>query len=192
MIRPKGIFLLIIAILVLGFSFNTNIQFFYFLFLTAASIFIVSLLSMMIFAANISTKRSSQGIAYEDDFLNIKLDILNNRFFPCFFVEVIDRFEGEEVAEREKRVYLEQLRSKESRAINYTMRCYKRGLWKLGPMSIVSQDLLGFFELKKTKKDFREVLVYPKLFNIIYFTEPKSSSLILDGCGDSQDQRRQP
>ena len=47
--------------------------------------------------------------------------------------------------------------------------CYRRGLWKIGPISVISQDALGFFKMKKTFNVFADVLIYPELFKIFSF-----------------------
>jgi uncharacterized protein (DUF58 family) len=61
------------------------------------------------------------------------------------------------------------MKGEEINELSYMANCYKRGLWTLGPVLLISQDALGFFKMKKTIDTFSEILVYPRLFRVFAF-----------------------
>ncbi|MFC1508770.1 DUF58 domain-containing protein [Candidatus Omnitrophota bacterium] len=121
--------------------------------------------------------RHMHEIAYEDDMLNVKMDIQNKRRLASYFFEVVDRFPGGEPGKEKPSLFVLDLGSRENKKTSYMVNCYKRGLWRFGPISIISQDALGFFKMKKTLKVFSDILVYPNLFKIFAFPSLLSGSV---------------
>ncbi|MFH1783062.1 MAG: DUF58 domain-containing protein [Candidatus Omnitrophota bacterium] len=175
--KIKCISLAFTTILTLAFAWNTSVELFYTLFILGSSILILSFLSFVTFKAKLKLARTVQDIAYEDDLINVGIDISSKKILPSYSVEIIDHFKGESPGQTEKSMFLSKLKGMGSRKISYVTECYKRGLWDFGPIVVSSQDFLGFFESKKKHKVFSKILVYPKLFNVLTFPEPKSSSL---------------
>ena len=169
MFTAKGIFLLITIILLLAIAWNTDITMVYITFVIALVMFILSFLHLQISIPGISITREINETAFEDDMLNVKMSIRNNRGLGAYFFEVLDRFPAAPPDEEEKSLFVLNISGRVTKKISYATDCYKRGLWKLGPVKIVSQDALGFFRMKNKLNVFSELLIYPNLFRIFSF-----------------------
>ena len=169
MFTAKGIFLLITVILLLAIAWNTDITMVYITFVIALVMFILSFLHLQISIPSISITRELNETAFEDDMLNVKMSIRNNRGLGAYFFEVLDRFPAAPPGEEEKSLFVLNISGRETKKISYAANCYKRGLWKLGPITVVSQDVLGFFRMRNNLNVFSELLIYPNLFRIFSF-----------------------
>ncbi|MFH1478454.1 MAG: DUF58 domain-containing protein [Candidatus Omnitrophota bacterium] len=177
MLTLKGIFLCIIIIILLAVSWNLKIEIFYVLCAISFCILFLGFLYVYLTLPKISIERKVQDVAYEDDLLAVEVKITNKRNIPSFFFEVIDRFEGEACDKKEKSLFVSRLDREDYILVNYTVNCFKRGLHRFGPVSVAYQDMMGFFKIVKRLDVFSEILVYPKLFNILFFPQLKASSL---------------
>lgn len=139
--------------------------------------FVLSFVHLQISKPDIAISREAYDTAYEDDFLNVNLDVHNKRGFAFHFFEIRDFFPGAVLDKKEASLFILKMEPNERKKINYITTCYKRGLWKIGPISIVSQDALGFFKTKKLLKIYSDILVYPKLFRIFAFPPLASGSV---------------
>ncbi|NQV04792.1 MAG: DUF58 domain-containing protein [Candidatus Omnitrophica bacterium] len=169
MFTAKGIFLLITIILLLAIAWNTDITMVYITFVIALVMFILSFLHLQISIPSISITRELNETAFEDDMLNVKMSIRNNRGLGAYFFEVLDRFPAAPPGEEEKSLFVLNISGRETKKISYAANCYKRGLWKLGPITVVSQDALGFFKMRNNLNVFSELLIYPNLFRVFSF-----------------------
>jgi len=169
MFTAKGIFLLITIILLLAIAWNTDITMVYITFVIALVMFILSFLHLQISIPSISITRELNETAFEDDMLNVKMSIRNNRGLGAYFFEVLDRFPAAPPGEEEKSLFVLNISGRETKKISYAANCYKRGLWKLGPIKVVSQDALGFFKMRNNLNVFSELLIYPNLFRVFSF-----------------------
>ena len=177
MFTSKSIFLLITIILLLAIAWNTDITMVYIFFVIAFVMFVLSFIHLKVNIPDVKLIREVHDVAYEEDILNVKLDIRNKRRLSIYFFEILDRFPGAPPEEEQKSLFILNMKARETKKISYITNCYRRGLWRLGPISIVSQDALGFFKIKKSHKVFSEVLVYPRLFRIFAFPPLASGSV---------------
>lgn len=177
MFTAKSIFLLVSIIVLLAIAWNTDITMVYIFFVIAFVIFVLSFIHLQLNVPEINVIREMTEVAYEDEALNVKMKIRNKRNLDLYFFELIDRFPGAPPGKEDISLFILRLKAKQDLAASYITDCYKRGLWKLGPISILSQDALGFFRIRKTAQSFSEVLVYPKLFRIFSFPPLASGSV---------------
>ena len=49
----------------------------------------------------------------------------------------------------------------------------KRGVYEVGPLQVLSGDLLGFFQFESTDRETAEIVVYPKIVPLPLFSLPK-------------------
>jgi uncharacterized protein (DUF58 family) len=169
MLTSKSICLLVTIIILLAIAWNTDITMVYIFFVIAFVMFVLSFIHLQVNIPDISAGRELQETAFEDDILNIKIDVKNRRRLAAYFFELIDIFPAAAPGEQEKSLFVLDLGGGEDKKFVYTTLCYKRGLWKAGPLTIVSQDALGFFKIKKTLNIFSDILIYPNLFRIFAF-----------------------
>lgn len=177
MFTPKSIFLLISVIVLLAIAWNTDITMVYIFFVVTFVMFILSFIHLQFNIPDISITREAQETAYEDDLVNVKMAIRNKRNLGLFFFEIIDRFPGAATGKEENSLFILDMKGRETKEVSYILECYKRGLWRLGPVSIISQDALGFFKMRKTLNIFSDILVYPRLFRIFAFPPLASGSV---------------
>lgn len=176
-LTSKGVFLLISIDILLAISWNTDITMVYIFFVVAFVMFILSFVHLKLNVPNIDVRRTVQHTAFEDEMLNVKLDIHNKKPLPISFFEILDIFPGASPDEQEKSLFVLYMKAREEVIVNYAINCYKRGFWRLGPIRIVSQDALGFFRMRKSIPEYSEVLVYPSLFRIFMFPPLASSAV---------------
>ncbi len=177
MFTSKGTFLLFTIIVLLAISWNTDITMVYIFFVIAFVIFVLSFIHLQVNIPDVSISRDVYDTAYENDILNVKLSVVNKRAFGVYFFEIIDRFPGASPGEEERSLFVLNMKPVEKKVISYATNCYKRGLWKIGPVSIISQDALGFFMRTQTINIYSEILIYPSLFKIFDFPQLASGSV---------------
>jgi uncharacterized protein (DUF58 family) len=169
MLTSKSLCLLITVIVLLAIAWNTDITMVYIFFVIAFVMFVLSFIHLQINIPDISIVRELQETAFEDDILNIKIDIKNKRRLPAYFFELVDMLPFAAPGEKEKSLFILDIGGGEDKKFNYTAECYKRGLWRIGPLTLISQDALGFFKIKKMLNVFSDILIYPSLFRIFAF-----------------------
>lgn len=177
MLTAKSTFLLITVIVLLAIAWNTDITMVYIFFVIVFVMFVLSFAHLQLSIPDISITRDMHDTAYEEDMLNVKMGIRNKRNMGVSFFELIDRFPGAAPGKEENSLFILNINPREDKKISYVIDCYKRGLWKLGPVSIISQDALGFFKMRKSLNVFSEVLVYPSLFRVFSFPPLASGSV---------------
>ncbi len=165
----KSITLIIAVLLLLVIAWNTDITLIYILFLAGFILFVGSFLLLQLSIPKININRTIEETAFEDEMLDVGLAIENKKAFPNYFFEIIDGFLCGPPEEPRPSLFILRLGGFEKLRLSYLGKCYKRGLWKIGPISINSQDPLGFFKMTKTLSVFSEVLVYPKIFRVFSF-----------------------
>jgi len=177
MLTAKSTFLLITVIVLLAIAWNTDITMVYIFFVIVFVMFVLSFAHLQLSIPDISITRDMHDTAYEEDMLNVKMGIRNKRNMGVSFFELIDRFPGAAPGKEENSLFILNINPRENKKISYVIDCYKRGLWRLGPVSIISQDALGFFKMRKSLNVFSEVLVYPSLFRVFSFPPLASGSV---------------
>ncbi|MFC1621203.1 DUF58 domain-containing protein [Candidatus Omnitrophota bacterium] len=169
MLTVKSIFLLITTVLLLAIAWNTDITMVYIFFVISFVIFTLSFVHLQINIPDISLSRTLQDTAFEDDMLNVKMDVKNKRAIAASFFEIIDTAPFAPPDERRPSLFILDIEAKKKLSFRYTIHCYRRGLWKIGPVAVVSQDALGFFKMRKIFNVFADILIYPGLFKIFSF-----------------------
>ena len=112
----------------------------------------------------IRASRAQVGQVFEEQF-----DILNSSRFPLFWLELRDESplpgsQGEYV--------VNLIRGKNMRSFLLRTRLYQRGVYQLGPVSLVYGDIFGLFRGTRTITTRATIIVYPPLFNIANFPAP--------------------
>lgn len=169
MLTAKGISLLLAVIILLAIAWNTDITMVYIFFVITFVMFILSFLHMHFNIPEIEITRTVQETAFEDEMLNIKMTVRNKRSRASFFFEIIDKFPAAQPGKEPVSLFILDISRGEEKNFNYSVDCYKRGLWQIGPIDIVSQDSLGFFKMKRTINLLSTILIYPSFFRVFAF-----------------------
>lgn len=177
MFTAKSIFLIITVVVLLAIAWNTDITMVYIFFVVSFVMFVLSFAHLQFNIPNISITREMNDTAFEGDMLNVKMEIRNKRVLNTSFFELIDRFPAGPPDEKDVSIFMLDISGKENKKISYVANCYKRGLWKVGPVRVISQDALGFFRMRQSLNVFSEILIYPSLFRVFAFPPLASGSV---------------
>ena len=177
MLTFRGISLLLAVIILLAIAWNTDITMVYIFFVITFVMLILSYIHMRLNIPSIEIQRFVQETAFEDEMLNVKMSISNNASMGKSFFEVLDFFPAAQPGKEKTSLFMLNLNAKEEKIFNYTIDCYKRGVWKIGPIEVISQDALGFFSMKRTCNVISHIIVYPAFFRIFAFSPLASGSV---------------
>ena len=177
MLTSRGISLLLSVIILLAIAWNTDITMVYIFFTITFIMFILSYFHMRFNIPNIEVQRSAQETAYEDEMLNIRIKICNKLSRGASFFEILDYFPAAEPGKEKSSLFILGIKSEEEINFNYSIDCYRRGVWKIGPIEVISQDALGFFRMKKALNVISNIVVYPALFRVFAFPPLASGSV---------------
>jgi len=177
MLTSRGISLLLAVIVLLAIAWNTDITMVYIFFVIALVMFVLSYFHMRLNTPDINIQRTAQETAFQDEMLNIKMNIHNNISRGVSFFEIMDYFPAAQPGKEKASLFVLEIKPKEEISFNYAVECYKRGLWKMGPIEIISQDALGFFRMKRTLNIMSNIIVYPSFFRIFAFPPLASGSV---------------
>jgi len=177
MLTSKSISLLLVVIVLIAIAWNTDITMVYIFFTIAFVILLLSFAHMYVNAPSISIERSVPETAFEDEMLNVKMSVSNKRSIGFYFFEIKDRFPAAQPGKEEQSIFVLDISPKGEKRFNYAIDCYKRGLWRMGPIHVISQDALGFFKMKRTWSLYSDILIYPSFFRIFVFPTLASGSV---------------
>lgn len=155
-------FLLIVAVLL-------NAQPMYLMAIVVAIIPGVSWLLGLWFASGLECRRTMPLTCSVHERVRIRLRIRNPGHLPRFFLRISDRlprylrFRGSDAPQGPLILNLWPGGDEE---INYYIEPLKRGLYRVGPMRLLSSDPLGFTNFRKSLADFGELLVYPQVLPV--------------------------
>jgi uncharacterized protein (DUF58 family) len=117
--------------------------------------------------------RSMAPRAYEDERMEVRFAVENRGTLPLVGLEIADLFPADRVFQKRAVVFpfLPPLSRVEAR---YRADCdAKRGVYAVGPVSIVATDPLGLFRSRVELGAFEKILVYPMVVPIAHI--PKAS-----------------
>jgi len=186
MLTSRGISLLLAVVTLIAIAWNTDITMVYIFFVIALVMLILSYFHMYLNSPDIEIRRVTQETAFEDEMLNIKMSIRNKLPRSSSFFEVLDYFPAAQPGKEKVSLFVLELKAKEEKIFNYTLECYKRGVWKIGPIEVISHDALGFFVMKKTINVESDIIIYPAFFRIFAFPQLARGSISWIGVETSK------
>ncbi|TAN41338.1 MAG: DUF58 domain-containing protein [Nitrospirae bacterium] len=155
----SGLFLLI--------AWNREINLLYGMFSLISATLIIALILPRYSVRHLSGQREIPSVAVEGDELPVKVQIDNRAGRSRYMLEVKDLFPAAEKGLRSPMTFIGRLRSKERKTYSYTVSCYKRGEYSVGPLKISSAYPLGIASSEMVlQAEPVPLLVYPKVFEI--------------------------
>jgi uncharacterized protein (DUF58 family) len=138
----------------------------------------------------------SEQRAFPGEYLELKLRVVNGKLLPLPWVQVDDEipvsFTSPEVPLRPGNRPDSGLLSKGAALLWYSgvswrhrLYCQKRGYYQLGPMTVSSGDIFGFYPRSITENSTEHIIVYPRIYPIIWLGIPSLFPL-----GDTTAERR--
>jgi uncharacterized protein (DUF58 family) len=133
--------------------------------------------------------------AFPGGSLELKLRLVNRKLLPLPWVQVADElpagFIHDLPVEPGSRPGFETVSQTTSilwySAINwkYPILCKKRGFYTLGPLTITSGDIFGFYPRTSVERADDHVIVYPKIFGLTHLSVPS-----LYPIGEAKSEKR--
>jgi len=167
----KWIFIALLLCASFVISLRTGMEFFSFFFWAILAIIMLSFGWMLVgyHASGVYfTRRIPQKI-YEDDTLPIELQLENKSIFPLFNLVIEDHLPCAPFGERNKRLLIGHLPAGRQIDLSYDTACRLRGRYALGPIKVYFFDPLGIFFVRKIFREYSDLFVYPRYFNISKF-----------------------
>lgn len=168
-LKIATLFFLIFFIFLIAWKTGVNLIYFLACFLLCLLTISLLLFLAQFLLGGLHFERSIRNTAFEEDVLNITLSIKNKSPFSKNFLQIGDYFSAGTPNERQKNQLLVSLKGKRSLEVCYSGACFKRGLYKIGPLSVTYSEPLGIFSSTRRYGLYSELLVYPKMFEIRQF-----------------------
>ena len=168
MLTERGKLLIILLGVCLILAWNTQYEFIYFISAILGGILLLSLLFFSLTLINVNCTRKMPYAAYEDEIIKVEVTLENLTSFANYFIYLIDNFPAD-VSYKQEKIMLFPYLSKHT-VINWTYEgfCFKRGIYWVGPFTLVGSDPLGLFKKYKMINISSKLTVYPRIFDIHY------------------------
>lgn len=121
-------------------------------------------------------RRKFDRYAFLGEYVDVEIDIQNQGWLPVPWVQIQDFIPLEVADERVFRRVI-SLKSQERQFLNYRLYTHKRGYYALGPLSIVSGDLLGLVGEVKREGKVDYLTVFPKVIPFSFVALPSHSPI---------------
>lgn len=151
--------------------------------------------------ANVQCQRIiSEDRAFPGENIELKLRLVNNKLLPLPWVQIEDEIpyifnspefplrQGDELLNKADSGFI----SKGASLLWYTgvswryrLHCRKRGYYKLGPLTVSSGDIFGFYPRSRTEPQSDHIIVYPVIYPVSKLGLPS-----LHPLGDTTAERR--
>lgn len=158
-LTTAAIFLLIVAMLL-------GAQPMYLMAVVIAVVPVVSWALGLLFFRGVSCIRTLPTTSSVGERIRVSVKIHNDSYFPKFYLRVSDRlprwfrFAGSD--NRHGPLVL-NLKSHSTAEIVYFFEPMKRGVYRIGPMRLLTADPIGFSTYRRSLPDYSEVVVYPEV-----------------------------
>ncbi|MFH1338754.1 MAG: DUF58 domain-containing protein [Candidatus Omnitrophota bacterium] len=162
--------LIIIFAVSLLFCWYTQFDFIYLISAILASILLLSFLFFCLTLTNVECERLMPDAAYEDERIKVSVTLKNRSIFTNYYIRLIDNFPADTVYSQEKRVLISHFARRSTINWIYEGLCFKRGVYWIGPFTIIGSDPLGLFRKYKVVNISSRLTVYPRIFNIYYLS----------------------
>ncbi|MGE5197032.1 MAG: DUF58 domain-containing protein [Deltaproteobacteria bacterium] len=148
-------------------AFYTQVELIFFIMGILASILAVSYIIFRITQViDMKCMRILPNAVYEEECLRVKLLVENRSRFNSYFIYLIDDFTAGPPRDRKKKLLFAYLSKRATIENTYDGYCPKRGIYWIGPLTVITSDPLGFFRKDKIVHVSSKLTVYPKVFNI--------------------------
>ncbi len=122
------------------------------------------------------TRRRLVSRAFPGEEISVELEVANQGWLPVPWVEMHDSLPVEMIAPPFYRRVITML-PHETQRFTYTLMCYKRGYYTIGPMTWRTGDLLGFAPQEVGSQTSEYIIVYPRVLPLHKLGLPTRSPL---------------
>ncbi len=160
-----------LALVFLVIAWNREMNLLYGMFALIASTLILSHLLPRIALRGVTAKRTLEATAFEGDEVALRVSVKNRSWTSRFMLEVLDSIPAAPPGSRNPMTFLTKLPGRKERKYSYALPCYKRGEYRVGPLSIQSAYPLGISSIEREMSESTlNLLVYPEIFEIAHLS----------------------
>lgn len=192
--RGKVLLLLLLAAAFFFTAWNRDMIMLYAMFSMLAGVIVLGCVLPVRVLHGLEARRSFPPSAFEDDELDLDVTVENKGRRGRFMIEVVDNIPAAEPSAQKPMSFIAKIATGEQRRYRVPIRCYKRGEYDIGPITLRSAYPLGISETERViAKDRGKLIVYPRVFNITRFplfpaaNMPSSSSEAIAKAGGTED-----
>lgn len=161
--------LIVLALVFFFVAWNRDISILYSLFALLVSTLVLSFLLPRFSLSGVDGGRTLQPTAFENDEITIGIDLSNSGWRNRYMIEVIDSFPAAGPGSRAPMTFIAILKRQQRRRYSFDIACYKRGDYRIGPLTLKSSYPLGISSVSREVPETEaRLLVYPSVFNISY------------------------
>lgn len=172
--------LIVLTVLFLLIAWNREINLLYGMFSLLAATLAVSAILPRYSVRHLSGSRTIPATAFEGDEIPVLVELRNGARRSLHMLEVLDSVPAAEEGSRSPMTFVGKLKGRERRGYSYSLSCYKRGEYELGPLKVICSYPLGVASAgKPLQKAPVPLLVYPRVFDIARLPFLKGSSALI-------------
>lgn len=154
------IYLLSLTIASFLFALFTGGEIIYYIFFALSSLLFLCLLYILAASASVKLQIDVENhIIHVGEKLKYKIKLRNKGFFHILFIVVDDKNPG-------LLPVTTNLKPFGKKAVKRIFESKRRGIYKIGPVTVKIRDPFGILEIKKTFKTNHKITVYPFIYNI--------------------------
>ncbi len=167
-------FLLLLLLVALFF----RVEFFFTILYFLGAVYILARLWMRQGAKQLHGGRQFTDRAFTDDRVTVRLAVRNDGWLPLLWVEIDETLPlGLRAAAFERRILA--LSPHDRWETSYTLNCYRRGRYQIGPTTIRTGDPLGIARQELRWREPRDLVVYPRIVPLERLGLPTRSPLAI-------------
>ena len=188
MLTERAKLLLVLLGLCLILAWYTQFTLVYFVSAVLASILVLSFLFFQLVLINLNCARQIPSAAHEDEVIKVKVTLKNRSLFANYFIYLSDNFSADLTYKQEKKILFPHLPRRATIDWTYEGYCFKRGVYWIGPFTLVGSDPLGLFKKYKVINLTSKLTVYPQIFKIQYLS-PFTKGIVTPRYGSRTSRR---
>jgi len=174
--------LILIAVIFFFIAWNRSINLLYGMFALLTATLILSLVLPRLSLRTVAASRTLPSAAFEGETIELSVNVENRGRWGRSMLQVVDSFPAAGPDFQNPMTFVARLRRRASRHYTYSLECYKRGEYQIGPLRMRSAYPLGIANAEKTTDhSLVPFLVYPRVFEIPSLPLVSASSTPMSG-----------
>lgn len=174
--------LLLLTVLFFFIAWNRTINLLYGMFALLAATLVLAHLLPWYSLRGVVASRSLPTTAFENDLVDICIDVSNSGMAGRSMIEVVDAFPAAGPGAQNPMTFIARLAGGKKRSYSFKLQCYKRGEYRIGPLALTSSYPLGISTARKEMIGSEvPLLVFPEVFDIVKLPLVSGSAAPMSG-----------
>ena len=160
----KGIPVLIVFLFLL--AVLLRLDFVYYIIYVCGGIWLLARWATPRSLRSLKVRRDYVDHAFLGETIPVTLQLTNDTWLPMPWLRINESMPLDLAPAEQIRQVL-TLRPREQVTINYSLRCTRRGYYRVGPLQLASGDLFGFSETLARAEAYQHLTVYPRIISLV-------------------------